>query len=321
MSEYPARPQTPQAMLHRLPDKPQSQPKEVHENSKPSKYIILIVASTAVAGKAQIAKSVADALACPLFHGDSLHETSARAASVGTSMTTSRKGDEDDQSSSTVTEPNKERYQRMWLSKMMRTGLLFPEESRPATEGFSGFGGISASGTPSFKFRQGSSSGDAAISTVASSSSSSSNNNMHTYPLAGEPQRQPRYINKPPLTVTLSDDENLRKANPALMVITHPILEQWHKDSIRHAVGDYSIAVIFVPLDQEHQELPVLRPLDPRTMTRFESVNNNVLQDTTQKTVMGASLHVELVLNVDTELKVEDLSEEVIEGVRDIMNA
>ena len=126
MSEYPPRPQTPQAMLHRLPDKPDEEQLSLQRAARPTKYIVLITASTAVAGKVQIAKSVATTLTCPLFQGDSLHETAAKAAGLG------------------AAEPNETRYQRMWLSKMTRTGLLFPDESRPANEGFSGFGGASS---------------------------------------------------------------------------------------------------------------------------------------------------------------------------------
>lgn len=309
MSELPVRPQTPQAMLHRLPDKPHILPTETR-HSKPSKYIILIVASTAVAGKAQIAKSVADALACPLFQGDSLHETSARAASVGNPAAASARRDADEQRSPAVIEPNKERYQRMWLSKMTRTGYLFPEESRPATEGFSGFGGGSPSLSPTPNIRQGLSISDASASMIAST-----NSNMNAHMSADEPRGQPGYINNPPPKMTLSEDENRRRTNPALVVVTHPILEQWHKDSVRNVVGDYGIGVIFVPLDQD-KELPVLKPLDPRTMTSFASLRSF---DDAQKTTRGVSLDDEIVLDVDTELKVEDLIEEVVKGVRDIL--
>ena len=125
------RPQTPQALLHRAPDKPDP----AHSSlTKPNKYIILLLAPTSVAGKVQIATSVAKSLSCPLFQGDALHESNAKAAAVGASRS-------DD--------GGRGRYQRMWLSKMTRTGLLFPEESRPANEGFSGFGGCSSSASTS----------------------------------------------------------------------------------------------------------------------------------------------------------------------------
>lgn len=124
-----------------------------------------------------------------------------------------------------------------------------------------------------------------------------------------------KYINKPPV-FTLSEDEKLRKANPALMIVTHPELENWHKDSIRKAVGEYAIGVIFVPL-YEDEELPVLKPLDPKTMTSFASLGSF---GTAQKAV-GATLDEEIVLRVNVEAKVEDLIEDIIDGVREIMNA
>jgi gluconate kinase len=302
MSDYPIRPQTPQAMLHRLPNKPDL---SSEGNTKPSKYIILIIASTTVAGKVQIAKSVSSALSCPLFQGDSLHETSAKAASVGAQRRpTGADGDEQAAASGA----NEARYQRMWLSKMTRTGHLFPEGSRPANEDFSGFGGASSTSTS----RRGSS------SSVASASSSSdavvsTSSIANSFMPSGTPTT--KYINKPPV-FTPSDDEKLRKANPALMVVTHPELEKWHKDSIRKAVGEYAIGVIFVPL-YEDEELPVLKPLDPKTMTSFTSLGSF---GTAQKAV-GATLDEEIVLRVNVEAKVEDLIEDIIDGVREIMNA
>ena len=293
MSDYPVRPQTPQAMLHRMPDKPDL-PSE--GNTKPSKYIILIMAPTATAGKVQIAKTVSNALSCPLFQGDSLHETAAKAASVGG---TRRPPGADGDEQATAPGANEARYQRMWLSKMTRTGLLFPEGSRPAMEDSSGFGGGASSTSTS---RRGSS------SSVASAASSSSD---AAVPAAA------KFINKPPV-LALSEDEQLRKANPALMVVTHPDLEPWHKESIRKAVGEYRIAVIYVPLyEDEDEELPVLKPLDPRTMTSFASLGSF---GAVQKAA-GATLDEEIVLRVDVEAKVEDLIEEIVGGVREIMNA
>lgn len=102
-----------------------------------------------------------------------------------------------------------------------------------------------------------------------------------------------------------------------MMVVTHPVLEQWHKDSIRHVVGEYGIGVIFVPLDED-EELPVLKPLDPRTMTSFASLGSF---GDAQKTTTGTTLDDEIVLRVNIEAKVEDLIEDIVDGVRDIMNA
>ncbi|RYP31505.1 hypothetical protein DL767_005728 [Monosporascus sp. MG133] len=302
MSDYPTRPQTPQAMLHRLPDKPDISSRG---NTKPSKYIILIIASTSVAGKVQIAKSVADALSCTLFQGDSLHETSAKAALVGAPRGLT--GDDGDEQAA-ASGANEARYQRMWLSKMTRTGHLFPEESRPANEGFYGFGGASSTSMnrrgSSSSVTSASSSSDAVVSTSSTASSFMS---------SGTPTK--KYINKPP-TSTLSEEEKLRKANPALMVVTHPDLEKWHKDSIRKAVGEYGIGVIFVPL-YEDEELPVLKPLDPKTMTSFASLGSF---GTTQKAT-GATLDEEIVLRVNADAKVEDLIKDIVDGVREIMNA
>ncbi|RYO77115.1 hypothetical protein DL764_010241 [Monosporascus ibericus] len=298
MSDYPIRPPTPQAMLHRLPDNPDLSSKG---NTKPSKYIILIIASTAVAGKVQIAKSVANALSCPLFQGDSLHETSAKAASVGAPRGLTG-GDGDEQAAASGA--NEARYQRMWLLKMTRTGLLFPEESRPANEGFSGFGGASSTPTSrrgsSSSVASASSSSDAVVSTSSIASSFMSSGTPTT-----------KYINKPPIS-TLSEDEKLRKANPALMVLTHPDLEKWHKDSIRKAVGEYGIGVVFVPL-YEDDELPVLKPLDPKTMTSFGSLGSF---GTTHKAA-GATLDEEIVLRVNVDAKVEDLIEDIVNGARE----
>jgi hypothetical protein len=85
-----------------------------------------------------------------------------------------------------------------------------------------------------------------------------------------------QYIHQP--VFTISEEERRRKSNPALMVLTHPGLEVWHKDAIRDATGEYGIGIIFVPLfkidaeyDDEEDELPVLRPLDPTTISGFTS--------------------------------------------------
>ncbi|ROV92978.1 hypothetical protein VMCG_08972 [Cytospora schulzeri] len=77
-SPMPPRPPTPQVLLHRMPDKSPDDPSET--TRKPYKYLILTMGSTAVAGKLQIACSVADGLSCPLYQGDSIHNSSAKAA-------------------------------------------------------------------------------------------------------------------------------------------------------------------------------------------------------------------------------------------------
>ncbi|WYZ44883.1 hypothetical protein EsH8_VIII_000199 [Colletotrichum jinshuiense] len=308
MSDYPIRPPTPQALLHRLPDKPDTELSS-QGSTKPSKYIILIIASTSVAGKVQIAKSVAAALSCPLFQGDSLHETSARAANVGAPRGPAGSDGRDEAAAAALSGPNEARYQRMWLSKMTRTGLLFPEESRPANEGFSGFGGASSTSTS----RRGSASSIASASSASDAVTSTSSIASGFAP-SGAPTRM--YINKP-LAPALSDDERLRRANPALMVVTHPELEQWHKDSIRKTVGEYGIGLIFVPLyEDEDEEPPVLKPLDPRTMTSFASLGSFGAAK-----AAGATLEEEFVLRVNVEAKVEHIIEEIVEGVREAMSA
>ena len=310
MSDHPIRPQTPQAMLHRLPDKPDLASKE---NDKPSKYIILIIASTEVAGKVQIAKSVSNALGCALFQGDSLHETSAKAASVGAQR---RPIEADGDEETVVSGANESRYQRMWLSKMMRTGHLFPEESRPATQEFSGFGGSSSTSTS----RRGSNSSVASASASSSSDAVVSTSSIASSFTTSGSTPTTKYINKPPV-LSSSKEEKLRKANPALMTVTHPELEKWHKDCIRKAVGEYGIGVIFVPLyedEDEDEELPILKPLDPKTITSFSSLGSSF--GTAQKAA-GVTLDEEIVLRVNVEAKVEDLIEEIVDGVREIMTA
>lgn len=301
MADYPARPQTPQAMLHRLPDRPDL---ASEGDQRPSKYIILITASTAVAGKVQIAKAVSTALSCHLFQGDSLHETSAKAASVGAPSRT-RGADGDEQVAASGA--NEARYERMWLSKMTRTGYLFPEASRPATDIFAGFGGASSSTS-----RRGSGSSIASASSLSDASGSIASITGSSV-FSSAPTM--KYVNKPPV-ITLSEEDKFHNSNPALMVVTHPSLEQWHKDSIRKALGEYGIGIIFVPLDEEN-DLPVLKPLDPRTMTSFPSSGSLGAA----RKVSGATLNEEIVLSVNVEARVEDLIEEVVNGVRDIMSS
>ncbi|KAK3312072.1 hypothetical protein B0H66DRAFT_570010 [Apodospora peruviana] len=290
-SGFPPRPPTPQALLHRQPDKPAE---TSIMTTKPAKYIVLITASTGVVGKVQIARAVADSLSCPLYQGGSLHESSAKAASVGASR--AGVGDSDVSGSSGA---NQARYQRMWLSKMTRTGLLFPEESRPATEGFFGFGGASSSLTPSTS-RRGS------VSSVASESSQSS-----------KPASQPVTASFAPKATNtlfaLSEEERLRRANPALMVLTHPALEQWHRLAIRNSIKEYGIGVIFVPLDEDgdDEDLPVLQPLDPRTMTSFP------LSFGDRKTKRSGDLDTEMMVSVDLDGDVEAQTREIIDGVKE----
>lgn len=287
--------------------------------------------STAAAGKVQIARSVASALSCPLYQGDSLHESSAKAASVGASRTASAATATAPPTSSG---PNEARYQRMWLWKLTRTGLLFPEESRPATEGFFGFGGTSSTSTS----RRGSASSIASVSSANPRPSSSSVASSST---RGESVISSPHHHPPPAVTstfppdasasgglnavfTLSEEERLRRANPALMVLTHPGLEKWHKLAIRTTVGDYGLGVIFVPLEGEEQEegdeeedLPILRPLDPTMMTSFPVSFGGAFA--AKKARGWGTLDREMKLRIDVDADVEGKTAEIIEGVRDVM--
>jgi len=148
-----------------------------------------------------------------------------------------------------------------------------------------------------------------------------------------------QYINQP--VFAISEEERRRKLNPALMVLTHPELEAWHKDAIRQATGEYGIGIIFVPLfeiDAEHDdelekggedELPVLRPLDLRTIREFTSFDAFRAAaggvDGGKKLKYGkgeeGNLEEEMVLEVGIRGSVEEIIEEVVRGVRDVMFA
>lgn len=255
-----------------------------------------------------------------------MHESSAKAAAVGANRSN---------------DGGRGRYQRMWLSKMTRTGLLFPEESRPANEGFSGLGGESSSTSTS---RRGSGSstssttpfgGDSTAGSTASSAADTGDQLMTSGGMFGTSQ----YINQP--VFTIPTEARRRRLNPALMVLTHPELEAWHKDVIRKATGEYGIGVIFVPLfniDDEHDdvlekrekdELPVLRALDPRTISEFASFDAlraaaGRVDDGTEL-VYGhgkeGNLQAEMVLKIDIRGNVEEIIEEIVSGVRDVMFA
>ena len=146
-----------------------------------------------------------------------------------------------------------------------------------------------------------------------------------------------QYVNQPVLTIS----EEGRKLNPALMVLTHPELEAWHKDTIRKATGGYGIGIIFVPLfkiDAEHDdemerkgkdELPVLRPSDPSTISGFTSFDTLTAAaggvDGGKKLKCGkgkgGNLDEEMVLEVDVGRSIEEIIEEVVRGVRDVVFA
>lgn len=270
-----ARPPTPQVLVHRLPSRPVSS-----ETSKPIKYILVITAPLSTPGKLTIARDVSNIFSCPEYIGDSIHSSSAKAASVGA-------------------EPNKERYQRMWLSKMTRTGLLFPEESKPATAEFSGFGGSASTS------RRGS------VSSVASSASS-------------RPESVTSHVFEPATAVentsvnvrfTISDEERRRKENVVLLVLTQPELEAWHRTAIRRAVGEYGIGVIYIQLYEDDEvtsedELAVLQPLNPMIMSKFPG-----LVGLQTKPRGWGTLHVEMKVMVDT---MESVEQQVIEIAKEV---
>lgn len=296
----PARPATPQIMVHRLPDKPD----DGDASNKPSKYLVMIMGSTGVAGKGQIATAVSKGLDCPVYQADSIHQSLAKAAEVGggrrvATATTGQAG-----ASGSDTGAKEARYQRMWLARMTRTGLLFPEESKAAGDAFTGFGGGSSSTSTS---RRGSAS---SVDSVASNTGSTRSSIMSAAGVSSGPPTTQAYNNT---VFTMSEKERRRRENPALFVTTHPILEPWHKLAIRNAVGDYGIGVIFVPLEGDG-ELPVLKPLDPRTMTSFGSFGSFGAAPKVQGSLKG-----EMVLTVDIDADVETIAAEIVDGVKDIM--
>ena len=334
----PARPPTPQAMLHRLPDKPGDDDDNDLEGAPapapPSRYIVLIAGSTGVAGKVQIATSVAAAFACPLYQGDSLHESSAKAASVGVGAGAG---------AGLGFAPNEARYERMWLSKMTRTGLLFPEVSRPATQGFAGFGGASSSSSSSSTSRRGSASSVASSAPSDSDASSSASGfpggvsvpvpAAAPIPGSGSGARSAtaQFINAPPAAparppggvegqqrAVRGGGQEEKKKNPALMVLTHPELERWHKLCIKRVVGEYGVGVLFVPL-YDDDDFPQLRPLDPRTMTSFASSFGGPGGGGGAGAASGGGLSADDVVRVDIDGDVGGITDEVVQGVRAAM--
>ncbi|KAK0385265.1 hypothetical protein NLU13_7741 [Sarocladium strictum] len=291
----PPRPPTPQVLIHRLPDKASD---SAEPAQKPSKYIILIAGPISVPGKVQLAHSVARALSCPSYNGDSVHSSSAKVAGVGAGADAG---------------PNEARYQRMWLKKMTRTGLLFPEESRPATEDFSGFGGESSSTATS---RRGSASSVSSVASNARPPSVGSSNREDFVPGSHASGDAPSSVTN--TFFTISEEERLRRANPALMVLTHPELEPWHKVAIRTALRDYLIGVIFVPLyeeEEEEEDLPILQPLDPTMMT---SLGKGSGLPAARPRGWG-NLDEEMVVRIAPDADVDGKLQHIVDGVRDLM--
>lgn len=324
----PPRPATPQVLLHRMPDRPSSSEEIVRA---PSKYIITIEGSIGEAGKVHIADSVAKSLSCPLYLGDSVHESSAKAASVGTVRSVTSEAAVDGSYLSNLgigggqmvlTSPsglNEARYQRMWLSKLTRTGLLFPDESRPAIEGITGFDGSASTSTS----RRGSVSSVVSMSSYDTTNLPSSVAQLATSSL-------PPAASAPRVTAafTIPEEERLRRANPALMVLTHPELDPWHKLAIRTTIRDYGIGIIFAPLheksinftddqEQDEEDISILQRLDPRKMTSFldSSVPGSRATSKTGRRDGLIELHIDL--NVDT----EGITSHIFNGARSIMGS
>lgn len=141
------------------------------------------------------------------------------------------------------------------------------------------------------------------------------------------PAAQEKYINKPPPpTASLPENEKLRKENPALMVTTHPVLAQWHKDSIRHVVGEYgwhwcdlcsagrgsrcagAACVETAAGPEDNDEL-------------FRAAGLARGSSAVQRDAASGSLEEEIVLSVNVEAKVEDLIDDIVGGTQDIMYA
>ncbi len=175
-----------------------------------------------------------------------------------------------------------------------------------SSEGFSAFGGTSTFASTSRR---------SSASTIASSASDAavSTSSVASCLMSSGPQTA-KFVNRPPISIfTLSDKEKARKENKVLMVVTHPGLEAWHKDSIRKGVGEYGIVVIFVPLgERQEEELPVLKPLDLRTMTSFGTLAG-----------MGKrarTLDEEIVVRVNGSGNVEDTIEDIFRDVKEILD-
>ncbi|KAG8167987.1 hypothetical protein KVR01_003676 [Diaporthe batatas] len=313
MSSIPPRPPTPQIVVHHLPDRPGPS-----TTAKPKKTLILIMGSTTVTGRAQVLREVGNALSCPTYVGDSIHDSSAKAASVGASRRSHTENTETG-SSSRPAGPNEGLYKRLWLSKLTRTGLLFPEESRPAQEGFSGFGAGAGGAFSSPTLTRTTTSRRGSIDISASDSAPWGDAGTSAAPSVSDKT----------LVFQISEAERLRRENPVLMALTHPYIEKWHKMIIRQALGEYGIGVIFVPLykeqpdtqgegDDETDDLPILRPLDPSSMSSFP------LSFGADRTVAGkprgwASLDEEMQVATDVDADIETKIRNIVDGIKFII--
>lgn len=109
------------------------------------------------------------------------------------------------------------------------------------------------------------------------------------------------------------------------MVVTHPPLEPWHKLAIRNSLSPYGIGIIFVPLyaeegdeEEEEEDLPVLRPLDPSTMSSFP-VSFGQFGVEAKKEKGWGTLEREMKVKIDIDADVEAKTAEIIRLVADVM--
>lgn len=292
------RPSTPQTLQHQAPAT-----KPLDLTTTPQKYIVLLQAPTHVAGKLQIATQVSERLSCPLFQGDSLHESCAKAAAVAKSE-----------------DGGRARYKRMWFNKMVRTGLLFPESSKPIFDGSAHERRGSDSSMSSFTFSSSiwhENSTDS--SSLASSGTDHADKHYSTLKI---------HVNAPIATHSRMEDLK-RDGSPSLLILTHPEMEQWHKDVIRETVQEYGIGVLFVPLygevaHENKDHFPILQPLN-RSMVQdfqsFEQMRAALARDRDKEYGHGkkADLGQEMVLKVDAAGTVEELTAEIVAGARNVI--
>lgn len=267
MADIP-RPATPQVLIHQLPSPPAQD-----LSAAPSKYLLVMLTPVEYPFKVMLADALSTNFSCKYYIGDSIHRVCEKAASVGGA------------------EPNVERYARMWLTRMTRTGLLFPEESKPATAEFTGSTSTSRRGS---------------VSSVAS-----------------EPESVSGSIFDKPTTATAAVDpkiarlraalEKEKTSQPVLLVLTLPVLANWSKQAIRDALGEYGIGVIYLHLyeeeEEEEEELPILQPLSHLTMSSFGAGKQRGWGNLTE----------EMKIVVDTNQPVNKQASEVTEDIQFII--
>lgn len=203
---------------------------------------------------------------------------------------------------------------------MVRTGLLFPESSRPVF----GDGGHERRGS------------DTSVSSFLSDASAAEGGASSASSLASSPaDTSEKYSSmlstyvSPSISKQSAEEEKKRKENPALLVLTHPEMEQWHKDIIREGVREYGIGVLFVPLFEnevdEEEELPVLQPLSRESTSQFQSFDQmrsavRVGERLEYGYGKSGTLDEEMLLSINVHGTVEDITAEIVHGVTNIMS-